>query len=264
MHLIDIGVNLTHDSFDADRAAVIARATQAGVVQMIVTGANGPSTRQALDLARRHPARLFSTAGVHPHHATELDEALAEELEQLAARPEVVAIGECGLDYYRDLSPRDVQRRAFARQLDLAARIGKPVFLHQRDAHEDFVSILREHRRRLKSAVAHCFTGTRDELAACLELDLAIGLTGWICDERRGAHLIPLVREIPAGRLMVETDAPYLLPRDLSPRPASRRNEPLFLPHVAQALARARGEPLEALAESTTSAARALFGLPQV
>ncbi len=263
VHLIDIGVNLTHDSFDTDRAAVIARAIEVGVVQMIVTGANGPSTRQALGLAREHPGRLFATAGVHPHHATELDEALASELEHLAAQPEVVAIGECGLDYFRDFSPRDAQRRAFERQLALAARIGKPVFLHQRDAHEDFVSILREHRHRLKGGVAHCFTGTRDQLAACLELDLAIGLTGWICDERRGAHLIPLVREIPAGRLMVETDAPYLLPRDLRPRPSSRRNEPLFLPHVAQALARARDEPVEALAESMTAATRALFRLPE-
>ncbi len=262
MHLIDIGANLTHDSFAGDRAAVIARAAQAHVVQMIVTGASGASTREALDLARSHPGQLFATAGVHPHHATELDQALAAELERAAAHPEVVAIGECGLDYYRDYSPREIQRRAFERQLELAARIGKPVFLHQRDAHGDFVAILREHRRRLTGAVAHCFTGTREELAACLELDLAIGITGWICDERRGTHLLPLVREIPATRLMVETDAPYLLPRDLRPRPPTRRNEPMWLPHVAQALATARGEPLEQLAQSTTSAARALFRLP--
>lgn len=263
VQLIDIGVNLTHDSFDADRAAVIERATAAGVIQMIVTGADGPSTRRALDLAREYPGRLFATAGVHPHHATQLDEGLACELERLAAQPAVVAIGECGLDYFRDYSPRDVQRRAFARQLELAARIGKPVFLHQRDAHEDFMAILREHRPRLAGGVAHCFTGTREQLAGCLELDLAVGLTGWICDERRGTHLIPLVREIPAGRLMVETDAPYLLPRDLRPRPSSRRNEPMFLPHVAQALARARGVPLAQLADSMTAATRALFRLPE-
>lgn len=264
MHLIDIGVNLTHDSFDGDRAAVIARAAEARVVQMVVTGASGASTRQALDLARSHPGRLFATAGVHPHHSTELDDDLATELEHIAAQPEVVAIGECGLDYFRDYSPRETQRRAFERQLALAARIGKPVFLHQRDAHEDFMAILREHRRALTGAVAHCFTGTRAELAECLELDLAIGITGWICDERRGTHLVPLMREIPSARLMVETDAPYLLPRDLRPKPPSRRNEPAFLRHVAQALANARDMPLEELAESTTSAARALFRLPPV
>ena len=262
MALIDIGVNLTHDSFDRDRPEVIARAYAAGVVQMIVTGANGESTRRALALAEAHPAKLFATAGVHPHHATELDDELAAELERLAAHPAVVAVGECGLDYYRDYSPRDAQRRAFARQLELAARIGKPAFLHQRDAHADFAAIVREHRRALVGGVAHCFTGTAAELSECLSLDLAIGITGWINDERRGAHLVPLVRAIPAERLMVETDAPYLLPRDLEHKPASRRNEPAYLAHVARTVARARGIAFETLAETTTAAARALFRLP--
>jgi TatD DNase family protein len=135
------------------------------------------------------------------------------------------------------------------------------VFLHQRDAHADFIAIVREHRAALADGVAHCFTGTGAELAECLSLGLAIGITGWICDERRGAHLLPLVREIPADRLMVETDAPYLLPRDLDPKPVSRRNEPAFLPHVARVVARARGVTAETLAESTTSTARALFRL---
>jgi len=261
VQLIDIGVNLAHDAFDRDRAEVLARAEQRGVVQMIVTGSSVASSRQALDLARAHPGKLFATAGIHPHHAQDLDEAAVRELERLAADPAVVAIGECGLDYFRDYSPREAQRRAFARQLQLAMRVGKPVFLHQRDAHEDFVAIVREHRASLTDAVAHCFTGTPAELAVYLGLKLAIGLTGWICDERRGAHLAALVPEIPAARLMVETDAPYLLPRDLQPKPASRRNEPMFLPHVAGAVARARGTSLEALAQSSTAAARACFRL---
>lgn len=262
VYLIDIGANLTHDSFDSDRAQVLDRAAAAGVGQMIVTGANAESTRQAIDLARSHPGRLFATAGTHPHHALELDDERAEELEQLAAEPEVVAVGECGLDYFRDYSPREAQRRAFERQLDLAARIGKPVFLHQRDAHRDFVAILKERRPRIAGGVAHCFTGTGEELYEYLELDLAIGLTGWICDERRGLHLISLAPEIPAGRLMIETDAPYLLPRDLERKPASRRNEPMYLPHIARVIANARGVPLAELAESTTATARELFGLP--
>jgi TatD DNase family protein len=262
VQLIDIGVNLSHDAFDRDRSEVIAHAERAGVVQMVVTGSSLPGTRKALDLARAYPGRLYATAGVHPHHATDLDDAALGELEQLAAHPLVVALGECGLDYFRDYSPRDVQRRAFARQMELAARIGKPVFLHQRDAHEDFVAIVREHRRALAGAVAHCFTGTRPQLEDYLGLELAIGLTGWICDERRGTHLALLVNEIPAARLMVETDAPYLLPRDLRPKPSARRNEPMFLPHVAAAVARARGVSLEALASSSTAAARAFFGLP--
>src|SRR6195256_2050259 len=195
--LIDIGINLAHDSFNSDRDAVIARAAQAGVVQMIVTGSTGSSTRQAIAMAQGHLGRLFATAGVHPHYARELSDELLAELRQLATLPEVVAVGECGLDYYRDLSPRAVQQKAFHRQLELAAVVGKPVFLHQRDAHADFVAILKEHRAALVGGVAHCFTGSQDELTAYLEMDLAIGITGWICDERRGAHLLALMSEIP-------------------------------------------------------------------
>ncbi len=262
--LIDIGINLGHDSFVADRQSVIARAHAAGVVQMIITGASGQGTREAIALARTDPGRLFATAGVHPHHATELNPALLAEIESLARAPVVVAIGECGLDYFRDFSPRTVQQRALHLQLELAARLGKPVFLHERDAHDDFVSILREHRASLVGGIAHCFTGTGDQLQRYLQLDLAIGITGWICDERRGAHLLGLVREIPAGALQLETDAPYLLPRDLAPRPHSRRNEPMHLRHIAAVVAQARGETLEQLAASATAASRALFRLPQV
>jgi TatD DNase family protein len=259
---IDIGINLGHDSYDVDRDAVIARAEAASVVQMIVTGATIPGSREAIHLARSRPGKLFATAGVHPHHATELTVDSLSELAELARQPEVVAVGECGLDYFRDFSPRADQQAAFHRQLELAARLQKPVFLHQRDAHEDFVAILREHRKKLTAGVAHCFTGSGPQLAAYLELGLAIGITGWICDERRGAHLVSLMREIPADGLLLETDGPYLLPRDLRPKPASRRNEPAYLPHIASVVARARGESVAALALSTTAAARKLFGLP--
>jgi len=260
--LVDIGINLTHDSYDSDREAVMARAAAAGVVQMVVTGASAEGSRKAVALAQAHPGVLYATAGVHPHHATELTSEHAQELEGLAHRPEVVAVGECGLDYFRDFSPRDVQREAFARQLEIAARVGKPVFLHQRDAHEDFVAILREHSSALKTGgVAHCFTGQANELDDYLNMGLHIGITGWICDERRGAHLVPLMRRIPADKLMIETDGPYLLPRDLNPKPASRRNEPAYLPHIAETIARARGESMEELAAATTATARRFFNL---
>jgi TatD DNase family protein len=262
--LVDIGINLTHDSYDSDRDAVMARAAAAGVVQMVVTGASAEGSRRAVALAHAHPGVLYATTGVHPHHATELTDELAHELEGLAHKPEVVAVGECGLDYFRDFSPRDVQRAAFARQLEIAARVGKPLFLHQRDAHDDFVAILREHEGTLTAgAVAHCFTGQADELEDYLRMGLCIGITGWICDERRGAHLLPLMRRIPADKLMIETDGPYLLPRDLQPRPTSRRNEPAYLPHIATAIARARGESLEQLAASTTATARRFFRLEE-
>ncbi|MBS0580397.1 MAG: TatD family hydrolase [Proteobacteria bacterium] len=259
--LIDIGVNLAHDSYDADREAVLERAWDAGLVQMIVTGSTLASSTQAIALARAHPGRLFATAGVHPHHAPELTGERLEDLSALARDPRVVAVGECGLDYFRDFSPRPAQQQAFHRQLDLARSAGKPVFLHQRDAHEDFVAILREHASAWRG-VAHCFTGDAAQLECYLGLGLAIGITGWICDERRGAHLATLMPRIPAARLLLETDGPYLLPRDLKPKPASRRNEPAYLAHVARAVARARGEPAELLARTSTDNARRLFGLP--
>jgi len=261
---IDIGINLAHDSYDGDREAVLARARAAGVVQMVVTGATLAGSLRALTLAREHPGRLFATAGVHPHHASDLDDdAVLAELAALARHPEVVAVGECGLDYFRNFSPRAAQQQAFHRQLELALEIGKPVFLHQRDAHDDFLAILREHAGAWRG-VAHCFTGSGEQLRSYLELGLAIGITGWICDERRGAHLLALMPQIPAERLLLETDGPYLLPRDLTSKPASRRNEPAYLPHIAATVARARGEPLASLARSSTESARLLFALPRL
>jgi TatD DNase family protein len=263
MHWIDIGVNLTHASFDADRDAVIARAADCGVTQMVVTGASLASSAAAVTLARRHPGRLFATAGVHPHHAHELDVQQYSQLRTLLRAPEVVAVGECGLDYFRDYSPRVAQRQAFDRQLQLAAECGKPLFLHQRDAHTDFIAALRAQRASLGRAVAHCFTGTRQELEDYLDLGLSIGITGWFCDERRGAHLAGLVAQIPQQRLMLETDAPYLLPRDLAPRPHSRRNEPMYLPHIGAAVASARAESAATCAAHSSAHARSFFALPQ-
>jgi TatD DNase family protein len=260
--LIDIGANLTHESFDHDREAVIARARAAGVTRMIVTGADRAHSPKALALARAYPGVLFATAGVHPHHATEYTDECDAELRALHAHPEVVAVGECGLDYFRDFSPRHVQRAAFERQLQIAVDTGKPLFLHQRDAHEDFVAIMRNFEGRLGPAVVHCFTGTRRELFECLDRDWYIGITGWLCDERRGQHLREIVRNIPANRLMVETDAPYLLPRTLKPMPKDRRNEPMWLPHVVEELARDRGETPEQVAAATTATASAFFRLP--
>jgi TatD DNase family protein len=259
MELIDIGANLAHDSFDTDRDAVMARAQAAGVMQMVITGSSEEATRRAIELSRAQPGVLFATCGVHPHHAADLTEATLPALQDLARCPEVRAVGECGLDYFRDFSPRDLQRRAFGWQLELAKSTGKPVFLHQRDAHEDFLAILKEHG--IAKGVAHCFTAGERERDAYLELGLHIGITGWINDERRGQHLREVVRGIPAERLMVETDAPYLLPRDIKPVPKSRRNEPQYLPYVVRAIAQARGESVESVAAASTDTAKRFFSL---
>src|SRR5687767_3422490 len=267
MQLIDIGANLTHDSFDHDRDAVLQRARDAGLVQMVITGASREHSPQALALAQAHPGELFATAGVHPHHATEYTDECDAEMRALHAHAEVVAVGECGLDYFRDFSPRPAQRRAFERQLqiavDLSVRgVGKPLFLHQRDAHADFMAVMKNFAGRLGPAVVHCFTGTRAEMFDYLDRDWHIGITGWLCDERRGQHLRELVKHIPAHRLMVETDAPYLLPRTIRPAPSHRRNEPMFLPHIVEELARDRGEDVATTAALTTATARSFFRLP--
>ncbi len=258
--IVDIGLNLAHDSFDADRDAVIERAVRAGVTRMVITGSSIDSTRSAIQLVREQPRRFRCTAGVHPHHAADLDSERRLQLAELAAEPEVVAVGECGLDYFRDFSPRTAQRAAFQSQLELAVKLAKPVFLHERDAHEDFLAIVREFRPHLVGGVAHCFTAGIEQARAYRELDLHIGITGWICDERRGHHLREVVRQIAENRLLIETDAPYLLPRDLDPKPKSRRNEPMYLPHVLETIAAARGESPSGLAAITTRNALELFG----
>ena len=260
--LIDIGANLTHDSFAADRDTVIANARAAGVVQMVVTGADEAGSVDAAGLAKDYPGVLFATAGVHPHHAADFTRDTESVFRELYAERRVVAVGETGLDYVRDFSPRATQRRAFERHLEMAAETGLPMFLHQRDAHDDFIAMLREWRQRLGAVVVHCFTGGDVELAHYRELDCHIGITGWLCDERRGAHLQDVVGQIPADRLMAETDAPYLKPRDLRPKVKTRRNEPQWLPWIIQRLAACRGEPVARTAAVTTATARTFFGLP--
>jgi TatD DNase family protein len=261
MQLADIGANLTHAAFRDDLDAVLGRARAAGVAAIVVTGTTVEESRRAAALAQAHPALLYATAGVHPHHARECGPQTIAALRALALEPRVVALGECGLDFNRNYSPHPDQEQWFVAQLELACEMQKPLFLHARDAHPRFAAILRAHRDDLPPAVAHCFTGGRDELRACLELGLYVGITGWICDERRGTHLLELVREIPRDRLLVETDAPYLTPRDLHPQPKARRNEPAFLPHIVRRVAAALGRTPEEVGAETAANARALFAL---
>ena len=241
MHLIDIGANLTHESFRPDLDRVLERARAHGVAQMIVTGASAAGSRMALALAQAHPDVLYATAGVHPHHAIDYDDATDVLLRELVRSDAVRAVGETGLDYHRNFSPAAAQVSAFERQLAIAVGCGKPLFLHQRDAHADFMAVMKGFEGRLGAVVVHCFTGTRTEMADYLDAGWHIGITGWLCDERRGTHLRELVREIPADRLMIETDSPYLLPRTVRPQPSHRRNEPMYLAHIVEELARDRG-----------------------
>ena len=220
-----------------------------------------PASRAAA-LAEAHPGTLYSTAGVHPHHAADYSDASDALIRSLVENPVVVAVGECGLDYFRNFSPRDAQLDAFRRQLDIAKDTGLPVFLHQRDAHDDFVEILESTLPDISRAVAHCFTGEHESLREYLAMGLYIGITGWICDERRGRHLHDIVDVIPDDRLLIETDAPYLLPRTIRPKPKTRRNEPMHLPEVLRVVAEARGQSEEHVAKVTTENARRFFNLP--
>ncbi|MEQ8408636.1 MAG: TatD family hydrolase [Gammaproteobacteria bacterium] len=261
MQLVDIGANLTHESFAPDLAEVIAQARQASVAHIMLTGTDLASSRAALDLAARHPDYFRTTVGFHPHIAGEVS---AEDLlaaAKLAREQYVVAVGETGLDYNRNFSPKAEQIRVFERHLELAAELNKPVFLHQRDAHADFLPILKAHRAGLPGGVVHCFTDTRAALDDYLALDMHIGITGWICDERRGLDLQETVQAIPLDRLLIETDAPYLLPRTIRPKPKTRRNEPRYLPAVLDKIAECRQESVTELAAATTANASKLFNL---
>ena len=259
--LIDIGANLTHDSFDADRDAMMQRARDAGVTRMIITGSSNQGSLDAARLAATEPGRLYATAGVHPHHAADYDDSSTALITELTGQDAVVAVGECGLDYFRNFSPREAQLTAFRSQLEIAAATGLPVFLHQRDAHDDFVEVLEPMLARIPRAVAHCFTGEHESLREYLAMGLWIGITGWICDERRGKHLHDIVGDIPDDRLMIETDAPYLLPRTIRPKPKTRRNEPAYLPEVLRVVAEARGQSEAHVAQITTENAIRFFGL---
>ncbi|ART82744.1 hydrolase TatD [Oceanisphaera profunda] len=257
--MIDIGVNLTDRQFDEDRDQVIARAKTADVSALILTGTNLAASQVAADYAASQPGFCYATAGIHPHDAKSFNAQSLSALRALALRTEVVAIGECGLDFNRDFSPRPQQEAVFEAQLALAAELQLPVFMHCRDAHQRFMDILTPWREKLPAAVLHCFTGSEDELKDCLALNLHIGITGWICDERRGQELQQLVSLIPANRLMIETDSPYLLPRDLTVKPKSRRNEPAYLGHIAHRIAACRGENPDQLIAETSATSRAFF-----
>ena len=236
---IDIGVNLTGSSFKQDIPQVIERAQHAGVERLVVTGTNSFHNEQAIVLTERYESICYATTGLHPHHASDYSIDLGSELREMLGHKNVVAVGECGLDFNRNFSSRKDQLRAFEAQLEIAIELQKPVFLHQRDAHDDFFSIIKSCRSELNGLVAHCFTGSIEEVNDYLLLDMYIGVTGWICDERRGMSLQQAVKHIPLDRIMLETDAPYLLPRDLPEKPvAKNRKEPCYLPHIARAVAK--------------------------
>lgn len=261
---IDIAVNLIGSALEKNIDDVIQRAVAHGVSPLIVIGSNMNESAQAIEQCKQFPNQLFCTAGIHPHHASDWQSDSYEGIKQLAAAHQVVAIGECGLDYNRDFSPRPMQQKAFEAQLALAVELQMPVLMHERDAHDDFLAILTQYRSSLPAALLHCFTGNQKSLDAYLNLDLHLGITGWVCDERRGQELAQLVPQIPDNRILIETDSPYLLPRSMRPKPKSSKNEPQYLPYISEFVASLRSQSPECFAAQTYQNSVDFFGLTQL
>jgi TatD DNase family protein len=261
MQTIDIGINLINKQFQFDAADIIQRAKDRGVMQMILTGVNVSVSQKSVQLVKKYPQTLFATAGVHPHNAKDWDKTVAAEIKKLALLPEVVCVGECGLDFDRDFSPRPAQETCFRAQLQLAIEVNKPLFLHERAAHERFIAIVSDYKNQLPKGVVHCFTGSLKEAKTYLDMGFYIGITGAITDERRFSPLQEVVRYIPSDRLMIETDAPYMLPKNINPTPNSRRNEPAYLPFVVKYIAQCVGKTELEVANDTTNTAKLFFNI---
>lgn len=249
MRWFDSGVNLTNGKLYRDVEAVLERAAAAGVEKLLVIGTNVRESADAIALCDRFPKQLLATVGVHPHDAAAAEPNFINQLRELANHENVVAIGECGLDFNRNYSPQAIQLEVFEAQLALAAELQLPVYLHERDAQQQQCDLLARYQAKIPRMLAHCFTGGKKELARYLELGCYIGITGWLCDERRGLELQQAVLDIPADRLLLETDAPFLLPRTIRPRPA--QNEPCYLPEIGQFLAQLRHQEVREIAAQT-------------
>lgn len=263
--MIDIGLNLTSDKFSKDRKEIVARALENGVSGFILTGTSLKASRDAYELVKQNPDIMVSTAGVHPHDAKNWRKA-KHEIEELASKQGVVAIGECGLDYDRMFSSREDQMLAFEQQLELAVKHNKPVFLHVRPKigegevkkiMDDFNEVFKPYSDKGVKGIVHCFTGNKKMLDTFLGYSLYIGITGWVCDDKRGEQLQKLIKYIPDDKLMIETDAPYLTPKNMETRVG--RNEPAFLKYVAQKVAELKGISVQELSVMTNHNVNSLF-----
>ncbi len=251
--LIDSHTHVDMARFSADRESVIQAAINGGVTRMIDPGIDLPSSQASLALAKAHPGVIFAGVGTHPHDATTYSDEVGEQYREMAGEPEVVAIGEFGLDYFRMLSPRDVQRAVFCAHLQLARECDLPCIIHVRDSHDDVMELLRVHGQGLRG-VFHCFSGDVAQAEACLSCEgFVLSFAGPLT--RQGNALPEVARMAPLDRILVETDSPYLVPHPLK----AKRNEPLFVKRVAEKLAEIRDMSLEEIATITTANAVRLF-----
>ncbi len=260
MSLIDTHAHLDFPHFDADRQAVLERASAAGVAKILTVGTDVASSRRAVGLAAKHDS-VYAAVGMHPHDAKGLNGSALAELRNLAQHPRVVAVGEIGLDFYRDRSPRNVQRKAFQAQLAWSARLGKPVIIHDRDAHSEVMEVLESWAEGLKGSllegrlgVLHTFSGDRAMAEQAIELGFCISISGPVT-YKNADRLVDVVQHVPLDRLLVETDCPFLTPHPYR----GRRNEPAHVRLVAERIATLREMAFEELARATTANAERLF-----
>ena len=237
--LFDIGANLTHESFEKDLKEVLERAIKNDINNICITGCNLLDSKKALEIAQLFPDNLITTCGIHPHYADSFNKNSMLEIFDICQNNIVKAIGETGLDFNRNYSDKNKQIESFLNHIKIANKLNLPMFLHQRDAHQDFIDCINTEKPEVK-CVVHCFTGQKNELEDYLINNFYIGLTGWICDPKRGSHLEELIPIIPLDKLLIETDSPYLLPKNLKIK--GRRNEPGFLNEILNKVVEVRKE----------------------
>jgi len=252
MHEVaDIACNFTNERFDKDLDEVINRAITNKITKFGLICSRLSDLDRLLEIYNQYSKDMFFTIGVHPHHANEINDEYLKNLKEAVINNNPHAIGETGLDFFRNLSTYDEQIYAFEEQIKIAIDTNKPLFLHQRDSHDDFIKILREYSSDINKAVVHCFTGTQEQLEDYLELDCYIGVTGWICDEKRNVELRKTIKNIPLEKLMIETDCPYLIPKNLPNKPKNNRNEPINLNHIVNEIAVLMEIDIESLRNQT-------------
>jgi len=256
---IDIACNFTHESFKNNLDTVIANAENVGVEKFVLLSASLKDLDPIQIIKSKAPEKYFICSGIHPHHADEIKDINQNKLLEKLRSTRPNAIGETGLDYFRNISPPNIQRDAFKIQIDIAKELGLPLYLHQRDAHDDFIKIIKENINNFPKFVVHCFTGSQSQLDQYLELGAYIGLTGWICDARRNIELRESIKNIPIERMMIETDCPYLIPKNIIDKPKNNINEPKYLPHIAQEICDLIGIKIEELKAATSKNAYDFF-----
>ena len=260
MHEIaDIACNFTSERFDNDLDEVINQAIVNNITKFGLICSRLSDIDKLLEIYNRYSKDMFFTIGVHPHHANEINEEYLKKLKEVINNNNPHAIGETGLDFYRNLSTYEEQIYAFEEQIKIAIDTNKPLFLHQRDSHDDFIKILRKYSSDINKSVVHCFTGTKEQLNDYLELDCYIGVTGWICDAKRNVELRKTIKNIPLERLMIETDCPYLIPKNLEEKPKNNRNEPTYLNHIANEVAALMKKDINDIREKTYKTSLSFF-----